>query len=320
VPSPIKLPNRPAALTRRGLFLSSASLAVTTVLPGTAAGEEPLAARKRVLRIGHLTDIHVQPEKGAGEGFAAALRHLQHQPDPPDWVLFGGDNLMNVDGAEGADRAQVQLDVWNTVLRNELGLPYTICIGNHDVLRMDPRDGKQWAVDTFQLPGRYYHIDRAGWRLVVLDSTYPEGDSYKGRLDEQQFDWLAGILRDTPATTPVFVLSHIPILAACAYFDGENEKTGDWVVPGSWMHVDARRIKDLFLQYPNVKACLSGHIHLVDQVQYNGLTYCCNGAVSGAWWDGPNQECQTGYALVDLYDDGTVHNQYVTYPWAPRKE
>ncbi len=91
------------------------------------------------------------------------------------------------------------------------------------------------------------------------------------------------------------------------------------MVPGSWMHIDARRIKDLFLKHPNVRLCLSGHIHLVDRVEYLGVTYLCNGAVSGGWWKGANQECNPGYGLVDLYDDGTFENRYVEFPWKPRE-
>ena len=84
------------------------------------------------------------------------------------------------------------------------------------------------------------------------------------------------------------------------------------------MHIDARRIKDLFAKHPNVRLCLSGHEHLVDQVTYNTTTYCCNGAVSGAWWKGSYHECAPGYGLIDLYDDGSFYNQYVVHGWQPK--
>jgi 3',5'-cyclic AMP phosphodiesterase CpdA len=296
-----------------GVSLATAA-AATLVRPAAGMGLAP----RRVVRFAHMTDTHVQPEREAGAGFAAALHRVQCLADKPDFVFFGGDNVMNVDGSKGADRAAVQLDVWNHALRNELSLPYYHCIGNHDVLRMHPVDGKKWAADAFGLEHRYYAFERAGWKFIVLDSTSPEGGGYKGRLDEAQFEWLGGELAATPAATPVIVIGHIPILAACAYFDGDNEKSGDWRVPGAWMHIDARRIKDLFLRHPNVRLCLSGHIHLVDQVLYHGVTYCCNGAVSGGWWGGPCQEFQNGFGVVDLYDDGSFRNEYVTYEWTAR--
>lgn len=305
-------------ISRRGLLTGSAALAASGALlePGVsrAAGRAP----KRVVRLAHMTDVHVQPELGAAQGLAKALHHMQDRPDPPQLVLFGGDNVMNVDSDEGAQRAELQLKVWKRTLQNELSLPFRTCIGNHDVLELKQREGKQWAVDAYELPGRYYHFDQAGWRFVVLDSTQPVPGGYKGRLDDEQFEWLAALLGDTPSDTHVLLLSHIPILAACAYFDGDNEESGNWIVPGAWMHIDARKIKDLFHRHKNVKLCLSGHIHLIDQLRYNDTWYCCNGAVSGGWWKGPNQECATGYGLVDLFADGSFRNQYVAYPWQPR--
>ena len=128
------------------------------------------------------------------------------------------------------------------------------------------------------------------------------------------------VVRDlaaTPAAVPICVLSHIPILSACTFLDGENEKTSNWQVPGQWMHLDVRRLETLFRQHPNVKACLSGHIHLADEVSYLGVRYFCNGAVSGGWWKGPYQEFGPAYAVVDFHDDGTVDNRLVHYRQPP---
>ncbi|MEX2092204.1 MAG: hypothetical protein WD971_05980, partial [Pirellulales bacterium] len=71
----------------------------------------------------------------------------------------------------------------------------------------------------------------------------------------------------------------------------------------------------LFAKHPNVKLCISGHLHLLDRVDYNGVTYLCNGAVSGNWWGGRHKDCDEGYAVVDLYDDGTFEHEYVKYGW-----
>src|SRR5262249_46284457 len=133
--------------------------------------------------------------------------------------------------------------------------------------------------------------------------------------DDEQFDWLSGVIKATSKTIPVLVLSHIPIFAACPFLDGNNESSGNWQVPGAWMHLDARKLTKLFHQHGNVKLCLSGHIHLVDQVKYLGTTYCCNGAVCGGWWKGNYQQFAEGYALVDLFDDGSSECEYVAYGW-----
>ena len=95
--------------------------------------------------------------------------------------------------------------------------------------------------------------------------------------------------------------------------NGRNEKETTWQVPGAWMHIDARRIKDLFYKHRNVKLALSGHMHLLDRLDYNHVTYLCNGAVCGAWWNGDFQETKPGYAIISLYDDGSTGHRYVTY-------
>jgi len=303
-------------LSRRNLLAAG----LTTAVSGSAFAQQesiqpaPSQNPKRVLRFAHLTDAHVYAERAADEGFAKCLEHAHALPDQPEMIIFGGDNVMNVDGS-GRDTADEQLAVWNRVIKNHCSLPHKNVIGNHDILANNPVDGKKWAVDAFELPARYYSFEQAGWQFVVLDSTDPLESGYKGRLDEEQMAWLAETLENTAASTPVCIVSHIPILAPCCYFDGNNEKTGDWVVPGAWMHIDARAIKDLFYKHPNVRLCLSGHIHLVDTMTYLNVNYACNGAVCGGWWRGPNQEFKPGYALVDLYDDGTSNVEFVTYGW-----
>lgn len=280
---------------------------------------------KRKLRIAHLTDIHVQPEKNAGSGMARVLQHVHRLEDKPDVIFTGGDLIMDAFGA-GFDRVKTQWDLFAKVLSDENGLPVEHCIGNHDVWSFDKREsspehkskaGKQWACDVLSLDKTYRSFDRAGWHFIVLDSTHPAPGGYTAKLDEAQFEWLAEDLKRTPTKTPILVLSHIPIIAACAYFDGDNERSGNWAVPGAWMHIDARRIKDLFAKHPNVKCAISGHIHLVDEVVYNGVTYLCNGAVCGGWWNGNYQECEPGYAILDLYDDGSVERDYVKWGWKP---
>lgn len=310
---------------------AAASLCAGTAASATASEDHPAATRRhtRVLRIAHLTDIHVQPERKAGEGLAACLHHVQNLRDRPDMILNGGDAVMDTMSATEA-RTRIQWDLWRTVIRNECSLPIESCIGNHDVWGIHKKDsqttgaeplyGKKWAMEALGLSKPYRSFDRAGWHFIVLDSTLPQADSYIAKLDDQQFDWLTEELRRTGPQTPVLILSHIPILSVAAFMDGENEKDGDWRVPGSWMHIDARKLKDLFLKHPNVKLCLSGHLHLVDRVDYLGVTYLCNGAVCAAWWKGDYQECEPGYGLVDLFGDGTFEHRYVTYGWKAVEE
>ena len=273
--------------------------------------------KNRVLRIAHITDIHVKPGLRAPKGLARCFHHIQSGPDKVDLILNGGDAIMD---ALSRDKSTVtkQWNVWDSVLKNECSIPMENCIGNHDVCGAGDKNdllyGKKWAQDILALQKPYRSFDKAGWHIIILDSVHPREEGwYMAKLDEEQFDWLKSDLKRVDKNTPVLVLSHIPILSAAAFFDGDNEKSGNWQIPGSWVHIDARKIIDLFYKHGNVKVCLSGHLHLLDRVEYNGITFLCNGAVSGNWWNGAYHQTPPGYALVNLYDDGTFDNEYVKY-------
>ncbi len=319
-------------LPRRGFLRNLGALTIgSAVAAPLFAGKTPTSAstpapsRRRLLRAAHLTDIHVRPDLGAPEGMAAAIRHAQNQPDKPDVLLFGGDLIMDSLYGDKAS-AHAHWDVWERVFSAEVKLPYRLCLGNHDVwgwgkhdtpeIESDPAYGKRLALDRLGMKDRHYSFDLGGWHFIVLDSMERHTASsaaYVARIDDAQLWWLARDLAKTPAATPICILSHIPILSACVFFDGDLAPFGQWQIPGAWVHTDVVRLKNLFHRHPNVKVCLSGHIHLADDVRYLGVRYLCNGAVCGGWWKGAFQEFAPAYALVDFYDDGSVENQLVTY-------
>lgn len=306
-------------LTRREVIAGSLLLGLTGLgipVSGQIVDRAPARPdRKRVFRFAHLTDSHVQPDGDCPERFARCVEHVLGQKDRPQLILTGGDLIMHATEDDPA-RVRAQWDVFHRVIGGDLGIPVRHTIGNHDVWGWpdrdnDPRRGKRWAMDELGLEKPYYTFDEGNWTFVVLDSTAQRGTGYVAQLDDEQFEWLGGVLAAVPEDRHVIVASHEPILCACAFFDGENEKSGDWRIPGQWVHIDARRIKDLFARHPQVRLAISGHMHLVDRVDYLGVTYLCNGAVSGAWWKGSYQEFGPGYALIDLYDDGTFDREFV---------
>ncbi len=317
----------------RRQFLHSAVATSSAALVGTTLSTPLNAApleRKRVLRIAHFTDVHVQPERGASEGMAACLRHISALQDKPDVLFNGGDAIF--DGLEqNEQRTQLQWDIFFDTLKRETKLPVRHCIGNHDVWGWlqdksgakgnEARYGKKWAVEAYGLPNRYYSFAQAGWHFIVLDSTQSRGNiGYEARLDSEQYEWLRGELASVKPTTPVLVMSHIPILSmTSAFFLRKQEHNSDWTIQRNLMHADGLQIQQLFRKFPNVKVCISGHTHLVDRLDYTGVTYFCDGAVSGAWWKGAWQDCEPGYALVNLYDDGTFEREYVVYGWKPKE-
>lgn len=162
----------------------------------------------------------------------------------------------------------------------------------------------------------YRSFDRGGWHFIVLDSVSPQGDGYVGKLDDEQMEWLRADLARVPATTPVLVLSHIPIFTASVLHDPKDSGVQEgWFVPNSLMLGDSHKVRKLLGTHGNVRLCVSGHIHLLDRVDFNGISYVCDGAVSGAWWRGAHYECREGYGRFDLHADGTWSHRYVTYGW-----
>jgi Icc protein len=316
-----------AALNRRDLLKSAAVLAAGAALSGAPLSAWASGARgtgrRRVLRVAHLTDLHIQPERRAAEGVAACLAHVQSQADPPDMILFGGDLVM--DSFEQNDaRTKLQWDLFIRAVKNGCSLPVRHCIGNHDIWGWNKKKsgttggealwGKRRAMDLLGLDKPYYSFDRAGWHFVVLDSVQPDGDGYVGRLDDEQFDWLGRDLA-AAAGTPTLVLSHISILTATVVLDEPKKGTTTREVSSSLLLADSGRVRDLFAAHPGVKLALSGHMHRIDRVDHRGVSYLCNGAVSGNWWKGAHYECNEGYALIDLHDDGTFESRYVNYGW-----
>src|SRR5688500_5207176 len=128
--------------------------------------------KNRVLRIAHITDIHVKPGLRAPKGLAKCFHHIQTLPDKVDLILNGGDAIMD---ALSRDKSTVtkQWKVWDNVLKNECGIPMENCIGNHDVWGAGEKNdllyGKKWALDTLSLDRPYRSFDKAGWHFIILD-------------------------------------------------------------------------------------------------------------------------------------------------------
>lgn len=321
------------SVTRRELIgssiLAAAALSGGCAVHTTAGKAEPGRKKnaKRTVRFAHMTDLHIEPKRKAPEGLATALRHIQALPDKPEMVITGGDHVMCVMGADD-NWANVQYSLVKEIFDKECKLPVKYCIGNHDVWGWDKKSGKTtgeealWGkkrpVHEFNLPNRYYAFDQGPWRIIMLDSTHFSDDVYTAKLDEEQYVWLAKELADH-SNQHVCIVSHIPIISAVAVLDGENDKSGQWVIPHQWVHLDTRKLVELFHQHKNVKLCISGHLHLVERIELNGVTYICDGAVCGAWWQGAYHQCPAGYGIFDLYEDGTFAHDYIDYGWIPEK-
>jgi predicted MPP superfamily phosphohydrolase len=309
---------------RRNLItgLGAGLLAGVYNTPAFANPFKEKPAKTRVLRIAHITDVHLEHSKGAPDGFIKCLHHIQSLSVKPDFIFNGGDTI---DDALAQTKAHVkkQWELFHSITQNECCIPIEHCIGNHDVWgllteKYDPLYGKNFALEQMQLDKPYRSFDKNGWHFIILDSTHERksGIWYTARLGNEQTDWLQNDLQITPATTPVMIISHIPIISASVFFDKAKVNNGNIKMPASLMHADYKRMISIFNKYPNIRLCISGHTHLHDQVVYNNIAYFCNGAVSGNWWKTDHcQETKAGYAIIDLYDDGSFTNIYTDYTY-----
>ena len=306
---------------KRSSFLkSTAVIAGSSLLPSFANAE---INRKKPIRFAHLTDIHVKSGIIPESGMARALQHVQRQHKKIDFIINGGDAIMDALEAD-KQKTKIQFDLFKQILQKENSLPVYHCIGNHDIWgwflkenkpENDPLYGKQWVVDELAMKNRYYSFVHGRWHFIVLDSTQlnPAG-GYIGKLDAEQTSWLENELKQVPADHYICMVSHIPILSICAglFFD-KTEANGDLKIQRNLMHSDFLSLKKVFRQYPNIKVCISGHIHLQDQLDYLGIRYYCNGAVSGGWWKGAFQEFSPAYAIMEFFDDGSSARTMYTY-------
>jgi Icc protein len=67
------------------------------LLSGAALGgcrARPAAGRTRVLRVAHVTDIHVEARSRARVGIAQVIGHIHAQQDAPGFILNTGDSIM----------------------------------------------------------------------------------------------------------------------------------------------------------------------------------------------------------------------------------
>ena len=298
-------------MKRSDFLQTSAALVGSSLLPFNSSADNSKTGK---IRFAYLTDIHVKPDAVAEAGMAKAFQHVQSLKSKVDFIINGGDSIMDSLDAD-KQKTKTQWDLFHSILKKENSLPVYHCIGNHDVWgwfikndrpEADKLYGKQWVVETLALPKRYYSFTKNKWQFIVLDSTQlnPAG-GYIAYIDPEQLDWLQQELNNAKDKF-ICIVSHIPILSICAgLFFNKTEANGDLKIQRNLMHTDFFALKKLFLANPNIKVCLSGHIHLQDELDYLGVKYFCNGAVSGNWWKGAFQEFEPAYAVFDFNDDGT---------------
>lgn len=316
-------------MSNRRDFIRKAALAgvIASVSPRLVTAQQvdgPFQpAKKRALRIAHITDVHMLDQPNANACFTRVLKELNTLNDKPDFIINTGDSVMD-ENEQTRETVEARWQAWTNVVKAVNKIPIHSALGNHDVwfgpdatldaeYKKDKRYGKQWAIGMLSMPARYYAFEAKRWKFIALDSI---NGTNGYQLDDEQFTWLEKQLDATPANQPVLVFNHVPILSMGALLYYTKRSPIDEVkFPSGDMHNDHQRIKDLFNKKKNVRLALSGHVHYVDTVEYLGVKYMCNGAVSGNWWGNPIvlDEFPPVYTLIDLYEDGSSEHRLIYY-------
>ena len=304
-------------------------------LAGVAAGAACIGATAEAeaepsgggfTRFVHLTDVHLCRLSGALDGFAAAMDSIRRLDPAPDLIITGGDHIMDAFGAERGV-AKAQWDLYAAQLaRSGISAATAVfpVLGNHDIWgwgvaaaisSSESGYGKAMALDRLRMRRAYYSFDRAGWHFICLDNVARQGKTYTAVLDDEQREWLHGDLAASGTHTPICIVSHIPLLSACVFFDAATSRGGagaGYHVHHGCMQNDLAELLDVLRPY-NVRLALSGHIHLIDRVDFGGIRFVCNGSICGNWWGTRAAGFDPGYGVIDLWADGRFRQEYVRW-------
>jgi 3',5'-cyclic AMP phosphodiesterase CpdA len=262
-----------------------------------------------------MSDIHVNDERMAPEGFRAAIAHAKSLD--PDFVITGGDLIM--DALEvPLDEAVAQYDLYNEII-GSFEIPVYHVLGNHEVFGLfeesgvapeHPKYGKTLFKEMLGVDSTYYSFDHGGWHFIVLDAmTFTEDRDYIGEIDAEQMEWLEHDLAGLDSGTPIVVVSHFPFVSVA----WQVENGGAEPLPESAVIVNSHEVFELFEGY-KLMLVLQGHLHIVEENIIGDLHFLTGGAVSGRWWQGPNSSFDEGFVVVDVSGDDFSW-RYESYGW-----
>jgi 3',5'-cyclic AMP phosphodiesterase CpdA len=291
-------------LNRRHFLSLLGASAAASAMPAVAAPMEDF-------RFIFLTDTHLQPELNGVVGTDMAFKHARSLR--ADFAIQGGDHIFDSLGTAKPIVLR-NFDLYDQT-EQDLGLKVHHTIGNHDVLGIypasgtppaDPLYGKKLFAERFG--PTWYSFDHKGYHFIVLDSVGITADHhYEARIDADQLAWLAADLASTPASTPIVVTTHIPLVTAQASYTPPAKG----VAVNGFTFFNGPAAIRLFEGH-HVIGVLQGHTHINEQVLWHGVPYITSGAVCGNWWHGTRMGTPEGFTVVSL-SDGRLSTRYETY-------
>ena len=260
-----------------------------------------------------MTDIHVQPERQAMEGFEMAIEKANALK--PDFVITGGDLIMDA-LVQPESRADSLYDIYVDLAKN-FTMPVYNTIGNHEMfgvyessgVRPDhPAFGKKMFEDKI---GKTYNaFTYKGWRFYTLNSIgIAEDRTYFGHIDKEQIEWLKNDLQQVDKNTPICISVHIP------FYTIQTQILTGPLAPNTMGGVitNGEEVLKVFKDY-KLKLVLQGHLHFLEDLYANGVHFITGGAVCAKWWEGPRNGMEEGFLQIHVNGDHFTW-EYIDYGW-----
>jgi 3',5'-cyclic AMP phosphodiesterase CpdA len=330
LPQPVKekpmttdLRTPPAGLSRRRfLTATAAGTASAALLPLLGSSSRAQEVSPRGFRFVFMPCIHLRRDLRSPEGFANALQAVSKLSPAPDFILTGGDMCQNMRD-QTLEQSEEITELFLKIYRENCTLPVHHCLGNHDLAAWnkvaesanDSRYGKNLTLRKFGMKDRYYSFDHAGWHFVALDyMRVTEPGRFTAEIDGEQMQWLGEDLVRNKAR-PAIVVTHAPVVSAVELFSDRAKRTEEALaVPFGRVISNAPDLVET-AKGGNVRAFISGHLHLVERLELLGQTFICSGSASGQQWNGPRMGTPEGFGVFDCRADGTFDFRYQSHGW-----
>lgn len=259
------------------------------------------------------TDIHVQPERRATEGFMQAIDTINKLNLA--FVITGGDLIMDALG-QTYGRADSLYNLYQEVCKN-FKMPVYNTIGNHEIYGIYTKSSAnpnhpEYGEKMYEkrLGKSYYSFEYGGWKFFILNSIEDTKQSkYIGLIDDMQMDWIKEELAKTDSKTPIVISTHIPFITVFSQMYGGATTAND----SSLVVVNSKDVLGLFKGF-NLKLVLQGHLHTIEDIYVEGIHFITGGAVSAGWWKGPNMGFEEGFVYITIKGD-EFDWKYIDYGW-----
>ncbi len=208
--------------------------------------------------------IHLGDVVGDDLGLLDRLLSVASVTNVPQWLVIGNHDI-DFDARVNADKADSWRNIWG---------PHYYAFEKGDVLFI--------ALDTVYYPCGEEDVQRG--RLNCTEDRRP---NYNGRLSDEQFTWLEGLINHTNEDKLIVFLTHIPFVSFVDAGSGQHQTDELYRIHG---FVEGREALSL-----------SGHTHTIENHSpgqiFDGWTentgigplpfrHIVAGAASGAWFRG----------------------------------